>query len=284
MRMLLFLVALVAAAPGPSPAQCRPQASVAGEPELVEAVIKELAAGGLVFTRGESGPECFALRVRVERRGSAVLLIGSEPSGVAMEREASSAAAAATVIEAWALRGSGRAGADFVPDLPIIRPFTVRAALGTARSMEQQQFYHLIAGMSFASSTPFVMSLEGYFAYGEENFTHANPQLNDLALLFTGGYEVRYGAFTAAPELALGAGIGIKRNNPNAVVQGGLRERIAARLSYDLTRTTRAEAVIFALLMPDPLRFTGSPDLAHLIGLDGGVLSFGLSLGLRYSP
>lgn len=285
MRMLLFLVALVAAAPGPSQARCRPQASVAGEPELVEAVEKELAAGGLVFTRDESAPECFALRVRVERRGAGVLLIGSEPSGVSMEREASSPAVAATVIEAWALRGSDRAAIDFAPEPQIVRPFSLRAALGTARSMEQQQFYQLSAGMSFASSTPFIFSLDGYFARGEENFALANPMLTDLGLLFSGAYEVRYGAFSAAPELAIGAGIGIKGDEDSGrVVQAGMRARIAARLSYQLTGTTRAEAALFGLLMSEPSQFSNDPDLPHLLGLEEGVFSIGLTLGLRYSP
>jgi hypothetical protein len=283
-RMLFLLVALAASAPSIADARCRPQALIAGDRELVEALRRELDEGGLVRTQGKPDPQCFALSVRVQRRGSSLWLVASEPSGVPMEREASSTAIAATVIEAWALRGTeGMEGQTIAEAGPA--KFFVRPMLGTARSTDEQQFYLASIAIGLGAASGFEFSLEGYYGRGPENFFDGHPGVHEGGLLFSAAYDFSFGNLTISPELSFGAGIG--SINSSAFVdftQAGLRERLALRFSYAMSSVARAEALIFGHLMSDAERVFSDASLGRLAGFEDGILMFGLSFGLRYSP
>ena len=74
---------------------CPPAAELVGDPVVVGTVSEILATHGIMATTGECPP----LRVRLERRGAAIVVVRmSDPSE---ERIVSNPATAATVIESW---------------------------------------------------------------------------------------------------------------------------------------------------------------------------------------
>jgi hypothetical protein len=93
-----ILTILVAALAGVARADtCPPAVELAGDPELVVAIARELAARGIAI--GLAG--CPSLRARVAWRGSELVVVVDNADGSASERSVSEVKTAATVIESF---------------------------------------------------------------------------------------------------------------------------------------------------------------------------------------
>jgi hypothetical protein len=94
-RLLAFVIATAQVARAGA---CPPAVALTGDDALVTPIRQLLDARGIT----DATPPCPAVRARVERRGS-LLVVGTDgPGGAPIVRSVTAAATAATVIESWA--------------------------------------------------------------------------------------------------------------------------------------------------------------------------------------
>jgi hypothetical protein len=93
-----FLPLVIVAAQAARARACPPAVALTGDEALVAPIRQLLDARGIT----DAAPPCLAVRARVERRGSLVVVGTDGPGGTPIVRSVAAASTAATVIESWA--------------------------------------------------------------------------------------------------------------------------------------------------------------------------------------
>jgi hypothetical protein len=99
MHARIVTFAIVLAAQRTSAAECPATAVLEGEGALVDSIDAQLARRGIATT---PTADCPVAKARIERRGTAVTVIVTDPNGRRSERALADLDAAASLIESWA--------------------------------------------------------------------------------------------------------------------------------------------------------------------------------------